>query len=265
MNILCIGDIVGKPGRRAVSSILRDVKKQYLVDLVIANGENLSHGRGISLTHYEAMREAGVDWLTSGNHIWARPDIFPYLSEAATQITRPANYGPKAPGRGVASFAVSGRQVHLINLMGRVFMPEGTENPFLCFDTITKGLTGIIIVDLHAEATSEKWAFSQYVAGRAAIVVGTHTHVPTADARILEGGTAFITDIGMTGSIDSIIGAKKPQIIDHFLTGLPWKYEVADEGPTWFNALLVKLNDETGTAEDVELIQRVLPAEKLVP
>ncbi len=258
MNILMIGDIVGKPGRRAIAAILPTLKKDLAIDLVVANGENLSHGKGISLTHYEAMRQTGVDWLTSGNHIWARPDIFPYLDDPRVQILRPANYGKKTPGRGIASFEMNGVQIHLINLMGRVFMPEGTDNPFHVFDDLTKKLDGVILVDLHAEATSEKWAFGHYVTDRATAVVGTHTHVPTADERILGNGTAFISDLGMCGSINSNIGAEKAQIIDHFLTGLPWKYEVAESGPTWLNAALITIDEKTRKATNIERIQRII-------
>lgn len=259
MNILCIGDIVGKPGRQAVARILPEIRKECDVDLVVANGENLSHGRGMSPAHYEAMREAGVDWFTSGNHIWARPEIFPYLNAPDTHILRPANYGENVPGQGLATFETAGQTVHLINLLGRVFMSELVDNPFRVFDAITQNLSGIILVDFHAEATSEKWAFGNYVAGRTSAVVGTHTHVPTADERILSPGTAFISDLGMCGSIDSMIGAEKAPIIDHFLTGLPWRYAVAEDGPTWFNAALVTVDKMSGRAERIERIQRLIP------
>jgi metallophosphoesterase (TIGR00282 family) len=258
MYILAIGDIVGKPGRRAVAELLPDIKKEYSVDLTIANGENLSHGRGMSLNHYEAMRAVGVDWFTSGNHIWGRSEIYPHLDDPKIQILRPANYPGAVPGRGLASFVVGKTQVHLINLMGRVFMPEGTDNPFLLFDELTKKLTGVILVDFHAEATSEKWTFGHHVTDRATAVVGTHTHVPTADERILGKGTAFISDIGMCGPIDSNIGAEKGTIINHFLTGLPWKYEVAEGGPIWFNAVLVTIDDKTHKATAIERVQKVL-------
>ena len=258
MNILLIGDIVGKPGRRAVTEILPTLIKERAIDLVVANGENLSHGRGLSLGHYEAMRAVGVDWLTSGNHIWARPDIFPHLDDPNVQILRPANYPGAVPGRGLASFSIGKTSIHLLNLMGRVFMAEGTDNPFLTFDELTKKLKGVVIVDFHAEATSEKWAFGHHVTDRAAIVVGTHTHVPTADERILGRGTAFISDIGMTGPIDSNIGAEKGTIINHFLTGLPWRYEVAEAGPIWFNAVLVTIDVKTYQATTIERIQKVL-------
>ncbi len=258
MNILFIGDIVGKPGRRAVAEVLPEFKKTETIDLVVANGENLSHGRGISLTHYDAMREAGVDWLTSGNHIWARPDFFPYLDDPTIQILRPANYGRTAPGRGLASFTLGKTAIHLLNLQGRVFMPEATDNPFSVFDQLTTKLKGIILVDFHAEATSEKWAFGHHVTDRASVVVGTHTHVPTADERILGVGTAFISDLGMSGAIDSNIGAAKETIVSHFLTGLPWRYEVAEDGPIWFNALFVTIDDTTHRATAIKRIQKVI-------
>lgn len=258
MKMLFIGDIVGKPGRKAVAAILPDLKKELQIDLVVANGENLSHGRGISLEHYEAMRNVGVDWMTTGNHIWARPAIWPHLDDPLVNILRPANYEGTIPGHGVASFAIGETPVHLINLQGRVFMPEGTANPFHAFDQLTKKLDGVILVDFHAEATSEKWAFGHYVTDRATAVVGTHTHVPTADERILGAGTAFISDLGMCGTIDSNIGAEKGTIINHFLTGMPWKYEVAEAGPVWFNAALVEIDDATGKASKIVRVQRTI-------
>lgn len=258
MHILLIGDIVGKPGRRAVAEVLPKLRHERALDLVVANGENLSHGRGMSLGHYEAMRAVGVDWFSSGNHIWARADIFPYLDDPQVQILRPANYPGAVPGRGLASFTVGTTEIHLINLMGRVFMAEGTDNPFRLFDELTKKLKGVILVDFHAEATSEKWAFGHYLTDRASAVVGTHTHVPTADERILGSGTAFISDIGMCGAVDSNIGAEKGPIINHFVTGLPWKYEVAENGPIWFNAVLVTIDHKTGRATGIERIHRVI-------
>lgn len=258
MKVLMIGDIVGKPGRKAVTQVLPKLRDELSLDLVIANGENLSHGRGLSIEHYEAMRNVGVDWLTTGNHIWARPAIFPFLGDPSVQILRPANYEGATPGRGIASLSVNGTPVHLINLQGRVFMPEGSANPFHSFDELTKKLTGIILVDFHAEATSEKWAFGHYVTDRASAVVGTHTHVPTADERILGQGTAFISDLGMCGTIDSNIGAEKGTIINHFLTGMPWKYEVAETGPAWFNAVLIDIDEASGKATNIERVQRVV-------
>ncbi|MEK7460697.1 MAG: TIGR00282 family metallophosphoesterase [Patescibacteria group bacterium] len=258
MHILIIGDIVGKPGRRAVTEILPQLKIDHSIDLVIANGENVSHGRGLSFNHYEALREVGIDWFTSGNHIWARADILPYLDDPKIQIIRPANYPGAVPGRGIASFKVGTTPIHLLNLMGRVFMAEETDNPFRLFDELIEKLKGVIIVDFHAEATSEKWAFGHHVTDRATAVVGTHTHVPTADERLLGAGTAFISDIGMTGPIDSNIGAEKGTIINHFLTGLPWRYEVAENGPIWFNAVLVTIDVKTHRATHIERIQKVL-------
>lgn len=258
MKILFLGDIVGKPGRKVVSALVPGLREEYGLDLVVANGENASHGRGLSLTHYESLRTAGVDWLTSGDHIWKRPDIFPYLDDQKIQILRPANYPGAVAGRGLSSFKVGKLDIHLLNLQGRVFMAESTDNPFTVFDSLTKKLTGVILVDFHAEATSEKWAFGHYVTDRAAAVVGTHTHVQTADERILGKGTAFISDLGMCGSIDSNIGAAKGTIINHFITGLPWKYEVAEGDPIWLSGAVITIDDKTGRATAIERIKRVL-------
>lgn len=258
MKILWIGDIVGKPGRTAVAHLLPGLRAEYAIDLVIANGENLSHGRGLSLDHYDAMRAVGIDWFTTGNHIWARSDIFPHLDDPKIQILRPANYMGAVPGRGLASFTVGETQIHLLNFMGRIFMPEGTDNPFHLYDQLTKKLSGVILIDFHAEATSEKLAFGHYLTDRAAAVVGTHTHVPTADERILGEGTAFISDLGMCGTLDSVIGVTKGVIINHFLTGLPWRYEVAEGGPVWFNAALIEIDEKTGRATKIERIQRII-------
>lgn len=258
IKILFIGDIVAKPGRRTIAHVLPGLRTQHDIDVVIANGENLSHGRGIELTHYDAMREAGIDWFTTGNHVWARQGIWPFLNDPAIHILRPANYPAKTPGRGLASFEIQGIPFHLINLQGRVFMPEATNNPFTAFDQLTERLDGLILVDFHAEATSEKWAFGHYVTDRATVVVGTHTHVPTADERILGTGTAFISDLGMTGTLDSVIGVEKQQILDHFISGLPWRYEVAESGPTWFNAALVTVDPTTRHAVSITRIQQLI-------
>lgn len=257
MNILFIGDIVGKPGRKAIANILPQLRAKHDISLVIANGENLSHGRGISLEHYEAMRNCGVDWFTTGNHVWARSEILPHLDDKSIHILRPANYGSAAPGRGAVTFEHAGKTIQIINLQGRVFMPEATDNPFTVFDASIDDDADIVLVDFHAEATSEKWAFGHYATGRATAVVGTHTHVPTADERILDGRTAFISDLGMCGTVDSIIGCEKGTIINHFLTGMPWRYQVAEEGHAWFNGALVTIDEKTNRATSIERIQQI--------
>lgn len=258
IKVLFLGDIVGKPGRRVVRELLPELKQRHAIDLVVANGENASHGRGLSPQHYDELRSAGIDWFTSGDHIWNRPDILPYLDMKDIQILRPANYPGNVPGRGMASLTVAGINVHLLNLQGRVFMGESTENPFTVFDDLTRKLDGVILVDFHAEATSEKWAFGHHVTDRATAVVGTHTHVQTADERILGAGTAFISDLGMCGSIDSNIGAEKGTIINHFLTGLPWRYEVAEGDPIWLSGALVTIDPKTQRATAIERIKEVL-------
>lgn len=258
MNILFIGDIVGQPGREATMTLLPALRQEYALDLVIANGENATHGHGISPDHYDTLIEGGVDWLTSGDHIWKRPQIFTELNGEETRLLRPANYPNGVPGRGVVSFTLDGTKITLINLIGRVFMHEGPDNPFTAFDEIEQHLpkSDITLVDFHAEATSEKWCLGHYLDGRVTAVLGTHTHVPTADERILPKGTAFISDIGMTGPLDSSIGTEKQPVIDHFLTGLPWRYEVA-AGPIWFNAIVLQI--KKGRVTSIERVQRFLP------
>lgn len=258
MNILFVGDIVGAPGRQAIISLLPELRQTYDLDLVIANGENATHGHGISPEHYDALVESGVDWLTSGDHIWKRPQIFAELDGEETRLLRPANYPKGVPGLGVVTFSHGPTTISLINLIGRVFMHEGPDNPFHAFDEIERTLpkSDVILVDFHAEATSEKWCLGHYLDGRVTAVLGTHTHVPTADERILPKGTAFISDVGMTGPLDSSIGTEKQPVIDHFLTGLPWRYEVA-AGPVWFNAILLQI--QKGRATKIERVQRFLP------
>lgn len=262
MNILFIGDIIGRPGRAAVKKILPDLKAEYEIDFVIANGENLAGGLGMTYETYREMAEAGIDYFTSGNHIWQKKDFIPYLDDKKVKVIRPANYPQKGvPGRGFVEITVKGKKIVLINLIGRVFMDEYTENPFLVVDEILtkiKDLSSkISIVDFHAEATSEKNCLGYYLDGRVSAVLGSHTHVATADARILPKGTTYITDAGMVGVQNSSIGDEINPIINHFLTGLPFKLEVA-KGECIFNAVLLKFNKKTAKAESIELISKAI-------
>lgn len=271
MKILLIGDIYGKPGREAVKKVLTDLREDREIDLVIANAENLHHGKGVSDNKIQELRKAGVDFFTSGNHIWKLPEIFAHMEKAGYPLIRPANYPEDTPGRGwdilelEAIGTKSGKakkhpKVAVINLMARVFMPGNLDDPFRKADEILKEIGKLgkdvqaIIVDFHGEATAEKKALGLYLDGRVSAVFGTHTHVPTADEMILENGTAFQTDIGMTGVLESVIGADKKAVIGNFLTQMPHKFEVA-EGLSYFNALLVEINDKSGLAENIERIQ----------
>lgn len=238
MRFLFIGDTIGKTGRRAVSSLLPKLKEELNINFVVLNGENLAHGNGINQRVFDEMVQAGVDVITSGNHTFDKKEVLPLL-EKKDNLLRPANLPPMAIGKGYGVYEISGKKILVINLMGRVFMGGSLDCPFRTFDEIYsrhKDEADFIIVDFHGEATSEKQAFAYYVDGRATVVFGTHTHVQTSDERFLPQGTAFITDIGMTGAYDSVIGVRKDEIIQKFITGMPKKYEPA-EGRFVFNAL----------------------------
>lgn len=262
MNILFIADIVGRPGRQAIKKILPDLKAQHQLDLVIANGENLAGGLGMTYETYREMIEAGIDYFTSGNHIWEKKDFVPYLDNQDIKVLRPANYPPEGvPGRGYVQIKVKGRKIIIINLLGLVFMKEYLCNPFLEIDKILTNYklqaNSCIIVDFHAEATSEKNCFGYYLDGRVSAVLGSHTHVATADARILPQGTAYITDAGMVGVLHSSIGDDFGPVINHFKTALPYKLAVAS-GPVIFNAVLLDIEEKSGRARKIELLQEIV-------
>ncbi len=255
MKIIFIGDIVGRPGRETVKKVLPKLKEEHQPDLVLANGENLTHGRGMSEESIKEMQQAGIDFFTSGNHIFDNRTVVEKLNDKSFPVIRPANFPPGNPGRGYHIYETAKMQkILILNLHGRVFIKENYDCPFRKADEIIQETKGdqptAIIVDMHAEATSEKIALAHYLSDRVSAVVGTHTHVPTADAQILNNRTAYITDIGMVGASDSIIGAKKEDIIEGFLTQMPFKYDIA-EGPTTFNAVLIEINDTDGKAENI--------------
>ena len=252
MLILAIGDIIGKPGRQAMNKLLPDLRQQYGLDMVIANAENTAGGLGLTSTTAKELLDTGVDVLTSGNHIWAQKEIIPYL-DGKMPILRPLNYPPGVPGRG---YIVNG-QVMVVNLMGRVFMGD-IDCPFRAMDKLLDELKHkppIIIVDFHAEATSEKMAMGRYLDGRVSAVLGTHTHVGTIDAQLLPQGTAYVTDIGMTGPVDSIIGDDTDAVIRRFLTAMPHRLSVG-KGKTMFNAVMVSVDEDSGKAISIERIYR---------
>jgi metallophosphoesterase (TIGR00282 family) len=231
MNILFIGDIVGAPGRRVLSELLPRAVDRYSIDLVVANGENASGGIGITPQVADQFLSQGVDVLTSGNHIWKHKEILPYLEET-DRLLRPANYPSENPGQGLVMVeTAAGEPVAIINLEGRVFM-NALECPFRTADRLLETLppeVKVILVDIHAEATSEKQAMGWYLDGRVSAVVGTHTHVQTADERILPGGAGYITDAGMTGPVDSVIGMNREIIQARFLTQRPHPFKVATQ------------------------------------
>jgi len=260
MKILIIGDIIGSPGRRATKEAIRQLKNEQEIDCVIANGENISHGIGMTKKNFEEMREAGVDFFTTGNHILKKPDIFPELEKKKVRVIRPANFPPGNPGKGYEILEVGKKKLLIINLMGRVFMHFNYDCPFRKADEILEEfkhekLDGIL-VDFHAEATSEKNALKHYLDGRVAALWGTHTHVPTADAEVTDRKMAYITDLGMVGPTNSIIGDAKEGIIESFLKQCHFKLEVA-EGRCVFNAVVIELTGRTST-KSISFVQRFL-------
>lgn len=261
MRILFIGDIVGAPGRAAVEAIVPKLKKREGVDFVIGNGENVAAGSGVTPALADQLFEDGINVITSGDHIWKRKEMVAELG-ADKRLLRPANYPPGSPGYGYGVFessAGAGPSVGVINLVGRVFM-QAVECPFRVAREIVDKIRSkarIIIVDMHAEATSEKIALGYYLDGQVSAILGTHTHVQTADEKILPGGTAFISDAGMTGPFDGVIGRKKEQIINRFLTQLPMKFEMA-EGDVQLHGVIIDVDDKTGRANSIKRVQEKL-------
>jgi metallophosphoesterase (TIGR00282 family) len=253
VKVLMVGDVVGRPGRRAVSALLPGLRQELGVDLTIANGENAAAGRGLTLTTACELFDAGVDVITSGNHIWDQKDFIPSLDEHAP-ILRPQNYPPGTPGRGIMTWD----GVTIINLQGRTFMPA-LDCPFRTADAILKQLPArsTIVVDMHGEATSEKAAMGWYLDGRVSAVLGTHTHIGTVDARVLPQGTAFVCDVGMVGSRDSIIGDDVDAVLSRFLTQLPNRLTVAENSRVLqFNAVLIEIDEATGLALGIVRVDR---------
>ncbi len=249
---MAIGDVIGSPGRRAVDKLVPGLRQEYGIDLVIANAENSAGGFGVTPETAQELFDADVDVLTSGNHIWAQKDIFPYL-DSEMPILRPLNYPPGVPGRGY----IHKDGILVVNLIGRTFIGS-FDCPFQAMDKLlaeVKPIPPIIIVDFHAEATSEKMAMGRYLDGRVSAVLGTHTHVGTIDARILPQGTAYVTDLGMVGPIDSIIGDDTELVIQRFLTAMPHRLTVG-RGKTMLNAVMVKVDDKNGKALSIERVYR---------
>ena len=254
MLVLAIGDIVGRPGRQAIHELLPGLRQQYGLNLVIANGENAAGGFGLTVNTARELLDDGVDVLTSGNHIWAQKEIIPYL-DGDMPILRPLNYPEGVPGRG---YLITGKTM-IVNLIGRTFM-SNYDCPFRAMDRLVAGLEPrpqVIIVDFHAEATSEKVAMGRYLDGRVSAVLGTHTHVGTIDARILPGGTAYVTDIGMTGPTDSIIGDDAEAVIQRFLTMMPHALSVGKGKPA-LNAIMVEIDKKSGRATRIERLGQEL-------
>lgn len=256
LTILAIGDINGKIGRRAVAAVLPEWRKKHSPDFVIANAENLAHGTGITRKTLDEVKAAGVDFFTSGNHVYKKPEVMELLADEKNNLIRPANFPHGSAGVGMRTITVAGMPVTFMNLQGQVFMQEQVNNPFHAFDELYPQVDpqSICIVDFHCEATSEKVAFGWHVAGRAQAIFGTHTHIQTADERILAGGTAYITDIGMCGERDSVIGVKRDIIIHNFMKGAnepKVNHDIAETG--WAIVSGIKLVFDTTTRQAVSI------------
>jgi hypothetical protein len=256
MRVLFLGDIVGSPGRDIICRRLPEIREREKIDVVIANGENAAGGSGLTPRLAQDLFDSKVDVLTSGDHIWKKKEIYDILDKT-NRIVRPANYPQGVPGSGATSIEVGGKiKIGVINIVGRVFM-EAVECPFTRVrDEVQKlkKITPIIIVDMHAEATSEKVAMGWFLDGKVSAVVGTHTHIQTADEKILPAGTAYITDCGMTGPYDSVIGRRKDAVLERFLTQLPTRFEMAD-GDVQMHGVIIDIDDATGKATAIRRVQ----------
>lgn len=258
ITILFFGDIVGKPGRNATAKIIPKLKKEFQPDLILANAENLAHGIGVTEKTLNQMIEAGVDFFTSGNHIWKKPAIYELFNNPDLPLIRPANYSDDSPGKGYKIIEVGDKRILVINIHGQVFINEELSSPFhkideILTDTKKEKIHGII-VDFHAEATSENVAFGWHCDGRVSAVLGTHTHVPTADNRILLKGTAYQTDIGMVGLRDSVIGVNKDIILNNFINEKTKAHDIDDHGICAVNATLLKIDPSTKKAISIDRI-----------
>jgi metallophosphoesterase (TIGR00282 family) len=262
VKVLFLGDVFGKPGRQAVQRLVPRLIAREAVDLVVANAENSAGGVGVTPDSADELLAAEVNLLTSGNHIWAKREILPYLERPGARLLRPANYPPGAPGRGRAVVATpDGRKLGVVNLEGRVFM-KALDDPFRVATEEIAALRAegakAILVDMHCEATSEKGAMAWFLDGKVSAVLGTHTHVQTADARVLPGGTAFQTDVGMCGPWDSVIGVKKELVLERFLSARPVSFEPARRD-VWLQGAIVDIDEESGLARSIARVQEKLP------
>ena len=254
MRIMLVGDVVGRAGRRAFRAITPRLRAERGIDVVIVNGENAAGGKGFTRKALDELYAGGADIVTSGNHVWDKKDVFAFIEEEPF-LVRPANYPEGTPGKGYCIFPFKAANIAVLNLSGRSFMPA-LDCPFQKADEILAGIEGladIIVLDFHAETTSEKLAMGHYLDGRADIVGGTHTHVQTADERILSGGTAYITDLGMVGSHDSILGVRKDIVIQKFRTGMPVRFEMA-EGAAEYAAVIVDIAADGRCAPTIERV-----------
>ncbi len=255
MKILFVGDVYGSPGRDMIQNYLGRLKNKYRPDLTIINGENSANGKGITEKIYKQLMEWGADVITLGNHAWDNKEIFDFVDDA-NRMVRPANFPKDTPGQGMLITSVQGVKVAIINMQGRTFMPP-LDDPFPVMDHLVseaKKHTPIIFVDFHAEATSEKLAMGWHLDGKVSAVVGTHTHVQTADERVLPQGTAYITDVGMTGPYNGILGVDRESVIRKFQTSLPVRFDVSKDPATQLSAVLIDVDNKTGLSKQIDRI-----------
>ena len=253
MRILMIGDVVARPGRLAVLATLRDLRDEHKIDIALMNAENVAGGFSITPPIAEELFDCGIDLMTSGNHIFDKKEVVPYIKQNE-KLIRPANYPAETPGSGLFIGEIKGFKIAVLNLLGRVFMPPNVDDPFRIADKSVDSIPDdvkIRVVDMHCEATSEKYGMGWFLDGRVSLVVGTHTHVPTADERILDKGTAYVTDLGMTGSYAGVIGMKKEDVINRF-TKFPTKRASHSKGDVWICFIVVDIDEETGNATKIE-------------
>ncbi len=263
MKVLIFGDIVGKGGRQAVKKFITDFKEENEVDFIVANGENLAHGKGITEDTAKEMWDLGVNVLTSGNHIWDIKQAFELLQKES-RLLRPANFPSSLPGKGTITVQAGIATVAVLNIHGRVFFRENYDDPFKAVDdwlaTMPRVQPLITLVDFHAEATSEKRAMGFYLDGRVSAVWGTHTHIPTADEQVLPNGTAYITDVGMTGALNSTLGVQNSAVIERFKTQLNVPLDVAEGSPWELNAVYIDIDGQTGRTKNIERIRQIIKA-----
>lgn len=262
MRFLFLGDLVGKPARKAVAKFLAKNKRKLKIDIVIANSDNLAHGKGITRKTLEEMLGSGVDVLTCGDHAWDNTQVFDVLKEGDLNFLCPANSPKFEAKNGARLFNIGGYEFMVVNLLGKVFITREADSPFEAVDKIFEemGKARITIVDFHAEATSEKLAMAEYLNGKVTAVLGTHTHVQTADEEILSGGTAYISDAGMVGVKDSILGSEKKSVLEHFLSDVPFKYKLAESEEVLLSGVILDVDEKTGKAKKIQRFREVVLA-----
>lgn len=254
MKILIVGDVYSKLGRSCLEENIKRIKQEQTINFIIVNGENISHGKGMNLNHYKWLMSLGINVITMGNHTWNNRQIFDYIDES-NSIVRPYNYSKEYPGKGYVTINYNGKKITVFQMIGRTFMDESNYCPFQKTEELLNEVqSDIYICDFHAEATSEKIAYGLYFDGKIDVIFGTHTHVQTSDSRILPNGTAYITDVGMTGPLDGVIGTKKEIIINRFMNDAKELFQPQDTGNTQFCAIIIEINDTTLKVTNIDRI-----------